>query len=213
MSIENLKDLLEDELKDLYHAEGQILKALPKLAKAAEDEDLRQAFEDHLEETRGQKERLEQIFDMLGMPAKGKPCEGMKGIIEEGDELMDEIEGAATDAALIAAAQKVEHYEIASYGCVRTWAMALGEEEVANLLQQTLDEEKAADVKLTEIATTCANRAAEEGDEGGEGEEGEESEAGEESETATRGRAMKKTAAKQPSGGARRRDRSSKASR
>ena len=212
MSIENLKDLLEDELKDLYHAEGQILKALPKLVKAAQDEDLRQAFEDHLEETRGQKERLEQVFEMLGIPAKGKPCEGMKGIIEEGDELMEEIEGAVTDAALIAAAQKVEHYEIASYGCVRTWAMALGEDEVATLLQQTLDEEKAADVKLTEIATTCANRAAEEGDE--EGEEGEESEKSErETVSARGGSSAKKTASKQASGGARRRDRGSKAAR
>jgi ferritin-like metal-binding protein YciE len=211
MSIENLKDLLEDELKDLYHAEGQILKALPKLVKTAQDEDLRAAFEGHLEETKAQKARLEECFELLGIAAKAKPCEGMKGIIQEGNELIEELEGAVTDAAIIAAAQKVEHYEIASYGCVRTWAQALGHEDVANLLQQTLDEEKEADVKLTVIATTCANRAAEECDDEGEDEDDETSSEMESEEEESAEPARAKGSAKKPTTDAsRRRDRAAK---
>jgi ferritin-like metal-binding protein YciE len=221
MSLENLKDLFEQELKDLYHAEGQIIKALPKMVRAATEPELKQALQDHLQETEGHKQRLEQIFDILGMPARGKPCEGMKGIIEEGDEVLDEAGEAVMDAALIAAAQKVEHYEIASYGCVRTYAQALGQDEIASLLEQTLEEEKAADVKLTEIATTNANRMAEEGESEDEDEESsrgetedEESESGSRQTAGVRGKnggAKAKSASKSSSqsGGARRRDRSS----
>jgi len=164
MSMENLQDLLKDELKDLYHAEGQILKALPKLIKAVTESDLKDALSNHLEETKTHKQRLERVFEILGMPAKGKPCEGVKGIITEGDELVGESGDTVLDAAIIMAAQKVEHYEIASYGCVRTYAQELGYDEVAGLLQETLDEEHAADEKLTELAVTCANLAAEAGE-------------------------------------------------
>lgn len=206
MSIENLKALLEQELKDIYHAEGQVLKSLPKLIRAAQEAELKDALEGHLEETQKQKQRLEQCFQELGMAAKGKPCEGMKGIIEEGDEMLDEAGDAVMDAAIIAAAQKVEHYEIASYGCARTWAATLGHDRVAELLEETLEEEKAADVRLTELAVTCANRIAEQGDEGDEDREGSEGEEGEESEEKTTARKP----AKQP---ARRRDRAAKATR
>lgn len=191
MSLENLNDLFEQELKDIYNGESQIIKALPKLARAAQDADLRAAFEDHLEETKVHKQRIEQIFDMLGLPAKGKTCEGMKGIIEEGDEVLDEAGESVMDAALIGAAQRVEHYEIASYGCARTYARALGHEEAADLLQETLDEEKAADVKLTELAMTCANRTAKAADDD------------EPEEVGTKA----KTASKPPARAARRRDR------
>src|SRR5207253_4848194 len=129
-------------------AENQLVKALPKLAKAASAPELRAAFEEHLEVTRGQVERLEKIFDALDMKPRGKKCQAMEGLIDEGKELMDEdIEPAVMDAALIAAAQKVEHYEIAGYGCARTFAHLLGEEKAAELLQETLDEEGEADKK------------------------------------------------------------------
>jgi ferritin-like metal-binding protein YciE len=172
MSVENLQDLLKEELKDIYNAEAQILKALPKLIKGVTETDLRDALSNHLEETKGHKQRLERVFDILGMPAKGKTCAGMKGIIDEGDEMVGEAGDSVTDASIIAAAQKVEHYEIASYGCVRTWAQELGYDEVAGILQETLDEEYAADEKLTELAVGCANAAAEAG--GSEDEEEEE---------------------------------------
>lgn len=153
MSLENLKDLLEQELKDIYNGETQIIKALPKMARAAQDPDLKQAFEDHLEETKVQKQRIEQIFEMLGMPVKGKTCAGMKGIIEEGDEVLDEAGESVMDAALIGAAQRVEHYEIAAYGSAIAMAEQLGEQRIIKLLRQTLDEESAADEKLTGIST------------------------------------------------------------
>ena len=147
-----------DELKDLYNAENQLIKALPKMAKAASAPELRTAFEDHLEETRAQVARLERIFKKLETSPKGKKCKGMEGLIEEGKEVMEEdAEPTVLDAALIAAAQRVEHYEMAGYGCVRTYAHLLGHEDAAELLQETLNEEEAADKKLTELAETIVN--------------------------------------------------------
>jgi ferritin-like metal-binding protein YciE len=156
--LKSLDDLLVHELQDIYHAEGQILKALPKMIKAANHPELQAAFEEHLEQTEGQVERLEQAFKLLGLPAKGKKCEGMAGLIEEGKKMMEEdAEPSVMDAALIAAAQKVEHYEIASYGTVRTWAQHIGDEQMAKLLQQTLDEEGKTDKLLTEMAENSIN--------------------------------------------------------
>jgi len=153
MKLDSLRDVFLEELKDLYNAENQLTKALPKLAKAASSEELRTAFENHLQETESQIERLETIFQQLNANAKGKRCKAMMGLIEEGKEIIEKDgEDALKDAALIAAAQKVEHYEMAGYGTVRTFAQLLGLEEAANLLQETLDEEAAADEKLTEIA-------------------------------------------------------------
>ena len=153
MPAENLQELFVDELKDMYDAEKQLTKALPKMAKAADSQELRAAFEEHLEMTRMQVNRLEEVFKSLGMAARGKTCEGMKGLIEEGQEMMEEIEqGPTLDAALISAAQKVEHYEIASYGTLATFAEILGHQDANDLLGQTLEEEKEADEKLTEIA-------------------------------------------------------------
>ena len=158
MKLESLQDLYLKELKDLYSAENQLLKALPKMAKAASSPELRTAFEDHLEETRGQVERLETIFKGLGGSPKGKKCKAMEGLIEEGSELMEQqAEPAVMDAALIAAAQRVEHYEMAGYGCVRTYARLLGHKEAADLLQATLQEEAAADKKLSKLAETTIN--------------------------------------------------------
>lgn len=178
MKLESLQDLFHEELKDLYHAETQILKVLPKLARAATLPELKEAFEAHLEETKAQKERLEKVFQLLGMPVKGKTCEGMKGILAEGQETLDDAGDIVMDAALIAAANRMEHYEIAGYGCVRTYAQELGFDEVAALLQQTLDEEHAADDTLTELAVTCANLAAEAGTAQDEDEDEDEDEAG-----------------------------------
>jgi len=148
-----LKDLYIDELKDIYDAENRLLKALPKMAKAATSEDLRSGFEAHLEQTRGHVERLEEIFEGLGQKAAGKKCNAMVGLIKEGEEVMDEdFDGEVMDAALISAAQRVEHYEIAAYGCVAAWAELLGESEAAALLEKTLAEEKETDQKLTELS-------------------------------------------------------------
>jgi ferritin-like metal-binding protein YciE len=153
MAAENLHELFVDELKDIYDAEKQLTKALPKMAKAAHSEDLRAAFEEHLEITRMQVNRLEEVFKSLGMAARGKTCQGMKGLIEEGQEKMEELEqGATLDAALIASAQKVEHYEIATYGTLATFAEIMGHQDAKDLLGQTLDEEKEADEKLTQVA-------------------------------------------------------------
>jgi ferritin-like metal-binding protein YciE len=168
-----LMELYVDELKDLYDAENRLVKALPKVAKAATSEKLRSAVEQHLEQTRGHVDRLKEIFDNMGEKATGKKCAGMMGILKEGEEIMEEdYEGEAMDAALISAAQRVEHYEIAAYGCVRTWAELLGENEASNLLEKTLTEEKEADQKLTELAEEINVKAKEIGSE--EGEEGEE---------------------------------------
>jgi ferritin-like metal-binding protein YciE len=165
MPLDSLHDLYVDELKDLYSAENQLLKALPKMAKAATAPELKAAFEEHLEVTRGQVERLEQIFEGLGVSPKGKKCKAMEGLVEEGKEVIEENGAdAVLDAALIAAAQRVEHYEMAGYGCVRTFAKLLGDEDAANLLQATLDEEAEADKKLTELAETVINVEAAESD-------------------------------------------------
>ena len=153
-----LDELLQDELKDLYSAESQIIKALPKMAKAASSPELRRAFERHLEETRRQVERLDMIGEELEMKMTGKKCKGMEGLIAEGRELMDEdLEEDALDAGLIGAAQKVEHYEIAAYGTARTHAEMLGYRRIAKLLQQTLNEEGATDKKLTQLAESVVN--------------------------------------------------------
>jgi len=154
MPNQGLKELYIEELKDLYSAETQLVKALPKLARAATSEELRRGFEDHLEQTKGHVERLQKILDMLEESPKGKKCKGMEGLIEEGSEVTEEdYEGSLLDAALIGAAQRVEHYEIAGYGTVRSFAETLGETEHVSLLNETLEEEKETDEKLTELAT------------------------------------------------------------
>ncbi len=152
MKLDTVEKLFVDELKDLYSAEKQITRALPKMAKAATSPDLRTAFETHLQETKGQIERLDRIFEILGKSASGKTCHGMKGLLEEGSEMIEEAEGEVLDAGMISAAQKVEHYEISGYGSVRTFALLLGQKEIADLLQQTLQEESATDKKLTSLA-------------------------------------------------------------
>ena len=152
-----LGQLLHDELKDLYSAEKQIIQALPKMIKACESPDLKRAFERHLEETRRQVERLDEIGEELGMRLTGKKCKGMEGLLEEGKEMMAELDEENMDAGLIGAAQKVEHYEIAAYGTARTHAELLGFRRAAKLLQQTLDEEGATDKKLTALAESVAN--------------------------------------------------------
>jgi len=162
MELNSLQDLFVEDLKDLYSAETQLTKALPKMAKAATDPDLKQAFQTHLAETEVQIERLEKILEELDESPKGKKCKAMEGLIEEGKELMDEdAEPEVLDAGLIGAAQKVEHYEIAGYGTVRTYAQMLGNDEAARLLQQTLDEEGMTDKKLTKLAMQCINVEAE----------------------------------------------------
>ena len=153
MKLETMKGLLLDELQDLYSAETQITKALPKMAKASTAPDLKHAFESHLQETEGHVQRLETIFKHLKESPKGKTCEGMKGLLKEGDERVKEGgEPEVLDAGLISAAQRVEHYEIAAYGSARTYAELLGEGEIVRLLEKTLEEEKAADQKLTKVA-------------------------------------------------------------
>ena len=153
-----LQEKLVDEIRDLYHAEKQLIKALPKMAKAATHEDLRDGFETHLEETREHVTRLEEVFEAMGEKVRAKNCPGMAGIIEEGSELMQEEDaGAVMDAALIAAAQRAEHYEIGAYGTCVAWARLLGMDEVVSLLEQTLEEEKATDKKLTALAEQEVN--------------------------------------------------------
>ena len=154
MATENLHDLFVEELRDVYDAEKQLTKALPKMAKATANEELRTAFEEHLEITRMQIGRLEEVFKTLGVAARGKPCKGMKGLIEEGQEKIEELdEGSTMDAALIGSAQKVEHYEIAAYGTLATFAEVLELEDAKDLLGQTLEEEKEADERLTSLAS------------------------------------------------------------
>lgn len=160
MKLETLNDVYLDNLKDLYSAESQLVAALPKMAKAAHSDQLRSAFQEHLEQTRGHVDRLDRIFQQIGKNPKGKKCKGMEGLIDEGKELLSGDPTAARDAALIAAAQRVEHYEIAGYGCARTYARILGDERAASLLQETLDEESAADEKLTTLAEGVVNAEA-----------------------------------------------------
>jgi ferritin-like metal-binding protein YciE len=161
MALETLRDLFLNELRDMYHAEKQLVRALPRMAKAADSVELRQAIEKHLGETENQVVRLERVFQSLGQAARGKRCQGMEGIVEEGKEMLEE-EGQepVIDAAIIAAAQKVEHYEIASYGCLITYADLLGENESSRLLKQNLAEEEATDKALTELAQRSINQAA-----------------------------------------------------
>ncbi len=163
MSLNDLHDVLVDMLKDLYHAEKQLVKALPRMAKAAASDDLRDAFESHLKQTQGHVERLEKAFQAIDMKPTAKVCHAMTGLIEEGKEVIDDkgsSNPAAIDAALIAAAQKVEHYEIASYGSVATFASMLGLDDVAELLKATLGEEEAADEKLSDLAEGSINEQA-----------------------------------------------------
>jgi ferritin-like metal-binding protein YciE len=156
-----IHDAFVEELRDTYDAEKQLIKALPKMAKAASSAELRSAFETHLEETRGHVERLEQVFESLEEKVKGKHCEGIAGIIEEGKSIMGEdFDEAAMDACLIAAGQRAEHYEMAAYGTLVAWARAMGHTEAADLLQETLDEEKATDEKLTTLAEGGINQEA-----------------------------------------------------
>ena len=157
----DLHKLFLDELADIYNAEQQLIKALPKLAKAAESDDLRSGFEEHLEQTREHASRVEQVFEHLGESLKSKTCQAMKGLIAEGEDIMKEQKGTcALDAGLISAAQKVEHYEIASYGTLVTWVEQMGHSEAAQLLRETLQEEKSTDEKLTQIAKSTANQRA-----------------------------------------------------
>jgi ferritin-like metal-binding protein YciE len=157
-----LHELFLDELADVYNAEQQITKALPKMAKAAQSEELRMAFEEHLGQTEEQISRLDQVFQSLGESLKRKTCKGMQGLIEEGSEVMQEHKGSPEiDAALIAAAQKVEHYEIATYGTLCTWAEQMGHDEALELLKQNIDEEETTDERLTELAESLANLRAE----------------------------------------------------
>jgi ferritin-like metal-binding protein YciE len=165
MKLKSLQDLYLDELRDLYDAENQLVKSLPQMAKAATSSELQSAFEEHLDQTKEHVERLEQIFENHEASPKGKKCKGMAGLIEEAKDLLDEAEGDVLDAGLIAAAQRVEHYEIAVYGCCVTYANILGFEEEAELLQQTLDEEKETDETLTDIAESTINIEAAEAEE------------------------------------------------
>jgi len=161
MKIENLKDLLVHELKDLYSAETQILEALPKMAEAAHSQELKKAFNDHLEETKGQKKRLEEIFKHFDYKPGGQKCDAAEGLIEEGEEIIEELDkGELRDAALIGAAQRVEHYEMAGYGTARTFAEVLGLSEVQRLLQETLDQEGEANKLLTELSQKLNRQAA-----------------------------------------------------
>jgi ferritin-like metal-binding protein YciE len=169
MEMNRLKHLYIEELKDLYSAENQLVRALPKMAKAASSEDLRAGFEEHLGQTKEHVARLEKIFKALEESPKGKKCKGMEGLIKEGGEMIEEVLAPEElDAGLISAAQRVEHYEIAGYGCVRTYAHLLGEDQAVSLLQQTLDEEKDTDAKLTQLAGSINVEAAE-SQESGEG--------------------------------------------
>ncbi len=161
MALESLNELFVNELKDVLNAEKQLVRALPKMAKVAQSPELQQAFKKHLAETEGHVERLERIFGSLGQTARGKQCKGMEGLVEEGKEIMQE-DGApeVIDAALISAAQRVEHYEIAAYGCLRTYAQLLGNSEADRLLEQTLQEEEATDKALTALGEGGINQAA-----------------------------------------------------
>ncbi len=171
---ESLRELYINELRDIYNAETQLVKALPKMAKAATNQQLRSGFEEHLEQTKGHVSRLELIFEDLDQKATGKKCAGMEGLVKEGSEMISEdFKGAVKDAGLIGAAQRVEHYEIAAYGTVRAFAETLGEQDAVGLLSQTLEEEKETDEKLTKLASEINVEA----NQGSESEEGEEQEA------------------------------------
>ena len=177
--METLHDAFLDELRDVYDAEKQLLKALPRMAKAAESDALRGAFETHRQETEGHVDRLEQVFASLDERVRGKHCEGMAGIIEEGKSVMEEdIDGTTLDACLIASAQRVEHYEMAAYGTLVAWARVMGHQDAVGLLQQILDEEKATDEKLTQLAEAGINQDAANAMQGGADEEDEDEDGG-----------------------------------
>ena len=161
MEKNTLRELYVEELRDIYDAEKQLIKALPKMAEAASSEELRSGFEEHLEQTKGHAQRLDQIFNALGEKPTGKKCKGMQGLVSEGSEVIDEdFDDDVKDAALISAAQRVEHYEIAAYGTVRTYASILDEQNAVSLLEKTLEEEKETDQKLTELAENINTEAA-----------------------------------------------------
>jgi ferritin-like metal-binding protein YciE len=161
MPLDTLQSLFENELKDIYNAEKQLVDALPRIAKAASSPELADAISSHLEETKGHVQRIEQIMGSLDMPARGKKCKGMEGLLAEGKEILEEDgEDSVKDAGIISAAQRVEHYEMAAYGCLRSYAEILGHTEAARLLDQTLQEEEAADEKLSQLAEGGINRAA-----------------------------------------------------
>lgn len=203
--MKSLHDAFVDEVRDTYDAERQLTKALPKMAKAATSPELKAAFTSHLEETNAQIERLVQVFELLDEKVRGKRCDGMAGIIEEGSSVMEEdFDDATMDACLIASGQRAEHYEMAAYGTLVAWANALGHAEVAALLQETLDEEKAADEKLSGLAESGVNDAAAAGEEGEDGEEGDEDEDEEEEtddeDTASTAKAAPAKASRPPAG-------------
>ena len=192
MKAHSLKELFIEELRDLYDAENQLTKALPKMAEGSSSPELREAFEEHLEQTRNHVSRLEKVFAGLGEKPKAEKCKGMEGLIKEGSELLkeDDFDSEVKDAAIIGAAQKVEHYEIAGYGTVRTFAELLGEDEAVSLLEETLEEEKETDQKLTELADQINVEASEGEDAESEDIEGEELES--DQQTAKRGRTSRK---------------------
>jgi ferritin-like metal-binding protein YciE len=166
MSVATAEELFVDELKDIYSAEKQAVKAFPRLAKAVQSDELKQAMQDHLEQTKGQVERLDRIFEILDKRSSGKTCEGMKGLVTEAQSQLEEIEkGPVLDCAIIGALQRIEHYEIAAYGTVATLAEAMGQDEVKELLGETLEEEKETDERLTEVAQSVNSDALSEGSE------------------------------------------------
>lgn len=190
MSVATAEELFVDELKDIYSAEKQAVKAFPRLAKAVQSEELKQAMQDHLEQTKGQVERLDRIFEILEKRSSGKTCEGMKGLVTEAQSQLEEIEkGPVLDCAIIGALQRIEHYEIAAYGTVATLAEAMGQEEVKELLGETLEEEKETDERLTEVAQSVNSEALSEGseEEGSEEEENGSSSNGASRRTSSRG--------------------------
>lgn len=194
MAITDAQELFVQQLKDIYSAEKQAIRAYPKIAKTAQSEELKQALQEHLEQTKGQLERLDRVFEILGKKSSGKTCEAMKGLITEAQEAMEEIEkGPVLDAAIIAAGQRIEHYEIASYGTVATFAEAMGEQEIHDLLAETLQEEKETDERLTEVAQSVNAESLQTTEE--EGEEEEEEEVPQPKKSAKKS-AKKKTAAK-----------------
>ena len=202
MAGNNLREALVDEIRDLYNAEKQLTKALPKLAKASTNDELREAFESHLEETEGHVTRLERVFELLDEKVRGKHCAGMAGIIEEGSEtLQEDMEDAVMDACIIKSAQSAEHYEIGSYGTAIAWAEALDLGEVAEILNETLAEEKAADEKLTALAESGINEAATAGESGDEESEDDDDESAAPSERAESGGASGRSASGRASGG------------
>lgn len=197
---DTLRDALIDEIKDLYNAEKQLTKALPKMAKNATNEDLRAALESHLAETQGHVERLERVFGLLDEKAAGKHCAGMAGIIEEGNDILEEdLEGAVLDACIIASGQRAEHYEMAAYGTSIAWAEALGLSEVAELLAETLEEEKAADEKLSALAEGSINREAASDDEADDTDDDSDSDSDSDSDGENEESAPKPTAGRQAS--------------